>query len=253
MQNILITGASSGIGAELAKKFAEPNINLLLIGRNKARLDKVAKECLAKKANVFLQIADVTNSEKIKKIINEFDKKFPLDLVIANAGISAGTGRTGEAQSQVDLIFNVNILGVVNSIYPAIALMKQRKKGHIAIMSSMASFLALPSAPSYSSSKACVRFLGESLYVELKKYNVAVSVICPGYVKSPMTNCNQFPMPFLMSSAKAANIIKTGLLKRKYMIIFPKIMYYFISFLALLPTSLRCYILGKLPNKPSLD
>jgi short-subunit dehydrogenase len=247
--NIIITGASSGLGADLAVSYAAKNNNLLLIARNEKRLNLVAKKCQDSGANVFAKICDVKEEKKLEKILLEFDKKHNTDLIFANAGISAGTSGGDENIEQVKNIFNVNITGAINSIYPLIPEFKKRKSGQIAILSSMAGFKALPSAPAYSASKACVRYLGDGLRGDLKKHGVNVSIICPGYINTPMTKVNKFPMPFLMSTEKAIKIIKKGLKKNKAHIVFPKFFYLVINLSRALPTSIGDRIYASLPKK----
>ena len=248
-QNIIITGASSGIGFALATLYATNNKNLLLIGRNKTRLNKCQKICQQKGANAIVKICDVTNSKKLTEILSDFDQNYPTDLIISNAGISAGTSKAGESLEQLNKIFDTNIYGVTNSIYPLLDKFKQRKKGQIAIISSQASFRGLPSAPAYSASKSCIRFLGEALRGDLLQHNIAVNVICPGYIKTPLTDANNFPMPFLMEANKAAQYMKKKLSQNNPLIIFPKRLHYLIQLTNLLPIKLSDKIFAKLPKK----
>ena len=148
--NIVITGASSGIGLALAKSYAKIKVNLLLLGRDKSRLAKCQKTCQTLGANTIIKIVDVTDYQKIHEVLQEFDQQYPIDLIVANAGISAGTSGNGESYQQLKNIFDTNIYGVINSFYPVLEKFKARKSGQIAIMSSMASFKGLPSAPAYS-------------------------------------------------------------------------------------------------------
>ena len=135
--NIVITGASSGIGFALAKSYAKVKVNLLLLGRDKLRLEKCQKTCQTLGANAIIKIVDVTDYQKIHEILQEFDQQYPIDLIIANAGISAGTSGNGESYQQLKNIFDTNIYGVINSFYPVLEKFKARKSGQIAIMSSM--------------------------------------------------------------------------------------------------------------------
>jgi len=249
MSNIVITGASSGIGKEIALQYANEQNNLLLLGRNKERLTEAKNLCEQQGAKIIIKACDIREAEEIKKIISDFDKKHPVTLVIANAGISAGSRGGSEDYQQLKDIFDTNIYGVINSIYPLIEKFKARKAGQIAIISSMAGLKALPSAPAYSCSKVCVKFFGDSLRADLKKYNIKVNIIFPGYIKTPMTEVNEFPMPFLMDADKAAKKIRIGLKKNKAYIIFPKIMYYVIQTTKLLPLRLSDLIFSALPKK----
>lgn len=235
-KSILITGSSSGIGADLASAYAQPNVLLALLGRNAERLNLIAEECRAKGAEVTTATIDVREEKSLRSWIEEQDKNKPFDLVIANAGISNG-GK--EKTEQFDReIFAINLFGVLNTIYPAIDLMKKRGHGQIALMSSMAGFYGLPRAPAYSSSKAAVRVLGESLRNRLRSSGIKISVICPGFIKTPLTDKNQYKMPFLTSVEKATSIILKGLEKNKGVISFPWQMNLFMWILRVLPSPL---------------
>jgi short-subunit dehydrogenase len=249
-KNIVITGASSGLGYSFAKQYATKAHNLLLLGRNVNKLKLCKKECIKLGAkNVVIKAVDIKDMIAMSNALTGFDDRYPVDLIIANAGISAGTSNGGESYEQLKNIFDTNIYGVINSFFPLIERLKQRKLGQIAIISSMASFQALPSAPAYSSSKACIRFLGSSLRAELKPFNIKVNIICPGYIKTPMTEVNKFPMPFIMEADKATKYIKKQLANNNPLIIFPKILYFSMKLINLLPIWLTDYLLLKLPKK----
>ncbi len=217
--SILITGASSGIGAALARHYAAPGVRLVLQGRDAARLETAAADCRSAGAEVVNAIFDVTDRTAAADAIAQADAARPLDLVIANAGIGSGTGDGHDATLA---IFETNIGGVLNTLYPALAPMRARGRGTIALMSSLASFRGLPGGASYGASKAAVRVLGEGLRGELLKDGVRISVITPGYVISPMTDRNDRAMPFLMPAARAAAIIARGLAHGKARIGFPR-------------------------------
>ncbi|MDA0782250.1 MAG: SDR family NAD(P)-dependent oxidoreductase [Rickettsiales bacterium] len=245
---ILITGASSGIGAELAKQYAAEGINLYLTARNEKRLKEVKKVCTAKKAKVHIKILDIKDKAELTNWISSIDE---LDLVIANAGISAGTGGGGESVEQVENIFSTNIDGVIHTIHPAIDIMRKQKRGQIAIISSLAGYRGLPSSPAYSASKAAVRVYGEALRGTLQKEGIKLSVITPGYIKTPMTDVNDFPMPFLMDVDKAASIIIKKLKKNPARIAFPFPLYFIIWLVSCLPPVITDPIFARLPEKPS--
>ncbi len=247
--NIIITGASSGLGAKLAEIYAKEKHNLILIGRNKKRLLKINNKCQKLGAKTQYEIIDVRNYKKLNTSITNHTKKHPIDLIIANAGISAGSHGGPESYNQLKDIFDVNIYGVINSIYPLIENFKKRKTGQIAIISSMAALHALPSAPAYSCSKITIKYFGDSLRAELKKYNIKVNIIFPGYIDTPLTKNNNFPMPLMIKADIAAQKIKYGLEKNHYYIIFPKIIYYLLKFINLLPLKITDFIFAKLPKK----
>ncbi|HSR71799.1 MAG TPA: SDR family NAD(P)-dependent oxidoreductase [Kiloniellales bacterium] len=248
-KSILITGASSGLGAALAELYAGPEVALALTGRDRGRLESVAGRCAAAGARVTSEALDVLDREGLESWMRFVDEAAPLDLVIANAGVSAGTGGDGEDDAQTRRIFETNVTGVLNTVQPAVALMTPRRHGQIAIMSSLAGFRGMPGAPAYGASKAAVRTWGEALRGHLRDRGIAVSVICPGYVRTPMTAVNRFYMPFLMDSDRAARIIRRGLARNRARIAFPRPLYSVVWLLAALPPGLTDPLLRKLPAK----
>ncbi|MFI4988454.1 MAG: SDR family NAD(P)-dependent oxidoreductase [Alphaproteobacteria bacterium] len=249
LRHILITGGSSGLGEALARAYAAPGIRLALSGRDEARLAMVAAACTAAGASVETVRLDVCEREAMAAWLRAADAALPLDLVIANAGISLGSGEGGARAERVRRIFAVNLDGVVNTVEPAIALMAPRRRGQIALMSSLAGFRGMPSADAYSASKAAVKAYGEALGGSLASLGIAVSVICPGFVKSRMTDANAFPMPLLMAAERAAAIIKRDLARGKPRIAFPFRLYAAVWLLAALPPALTDRWLVRLPRK----
>ncbi|MES2961215.1 MAG: SDR family NAD(P)-dependent oxidoreductase [Pseudomonadota bacterium] len=251
-KNILITGGGSGIGRALAIAYSEAGVNLFLCGRHLEKLQVTKTLCEELKANVHLEILDVCDEAATKNWIEKIEENFALDLVIANAGISAGTSQGLEPMAQVHRIFATNLHGVLNVIHPAIEKMKNRKKGQVGIVSSLAGFRGLPSSPAYSASKSAVRVYAEGLRGNLGKLGIAVNAICPGYIKTPMTDVNDFPMPFIMPPEKCAKIIKNGLAKNKSRIAFPFPLYFVVWLSALLSTKITDPLFARLPGKKSL-
>lgn len=246
---ILITGASSGIGEALAKLYAQPGIVLALTGRNAERLGQVAAACRTAGAEVLSAALDVTDAAGLASWIADIEHSHPIDLVIANAGISAGTGGGGEPAEQTRRILATNITGVVNTVAPLIEPMRRRGRGQIALMSSLASFRGLPGAPAYCASKAWVRVWGEALRAELAPAGVEVSVICPGYIDTPMTRVNRFWMPLLMTVERGARIVRDGLARNRARIAFPWPMYTLVRLFAALPAALIDPVLNRTPRK----
>jgi short-subunit dehydrogenase len=247
--SILITGASSGLGEALARAYARPGMSLALAGRALDRLAQVAEACRTAGAQVTTMTLDVTDTAAMAASIVEFDHDHPIDLVIANAGVSGGTLGGSESAEQTRRIAAINIDGVVNTVAPLIAPMGRRRRGQIALMSSLASFRGFPGAPAYCASKAWVRVWGEALRIDLAASNVEVSVICPGYVDTRMTQANDFHMPLLMPADRAARIIIRGLERNRARIAFPWRMYAGVRLLAALPASLVDPILRRAPRK----
>lgn len=248
-KNILITGASSGLGAALALHYAGPDVTLFLSGRDQKRLEAVAQEVRQRGARVEAKILDVTDKAAMAAWLVGVDERAPLDLVIANAGISAGTGGGEETPAQSEAILATNLQGVLNTVHPLIPRMTARRQGQLALMSSLAGFRGLAGAPSYMASKAAVRVYGESLRGELAAHGVKVNVICPGFVRTPMTGANGFPMPFLMEADEAARIMAKGLAANKPRITFPWRLAALVWLMAALPPAWIDGLLSRLPRK----
>ncbi|MGH6621877.1 MAG: SDR family NAD(P)-dependent oxidoreductase [Alphaproteobacteria bacterium] len=248
-RSILITGASSGIGEALALAYAAPGISLFLSGRDERRLAAIADACRARSAAVEASAVSVTDRAAMESWLLAADGRHPLDLVIANAGISGGTSGKGEGAEQTRRIFDINVTGLLNTVLPAIPRMQQCGHGQIALMSSAASFRGMPGAPAYSASKAAVRAYGEALRGALAPSGIRVSVICPGFVRSRMTDANPFPMPLLMDAGRAARIIRRGLERDKGRIAFPWPTYFAAWLMGALPPGLTDPLMRKLPRK----
>ena len=249
--SILITGASSGIGAALAIACAGRDRTLFIGGRDASRLEAVAARCRDAGASVVTACIDVTDAAAMKVWIEGADDRAPLDLVVANAGISGGTARTGiEPADQVAAILAVNIGGVHNTVSPALVRMRNRPTGgQIGLMSSLAGFRGYAGAPAYCASKAAVRVYGEGLRAAHARDGVRVSVICPGFVRSQMTEGNAFRMPFLMDAERAAAIILRGFEANRPRIAFPWPMYAASLLVQTMPSGMAEWIGRALPAK----
>lgn len=258
-RSILITGASSGLGAALARAYAGPNQVLRLTGRDPTRLDAVTADCRAIGAQVDTAAIDVTDAAPMAQWCRAMDDTEPVDLVIANAGISAGTGGHGESDAQARAIFATNVDGVLNTVHPLLGrmldrpAMPNRPRGQIAVISSLAAFVATGAAPAYCGSKAAVRIYGESLRQTYAGHGVEVSTVCPGYIRTPMTAVNDFPMPMLMDSDAAARRIRHGLTRNRARIAFPWPLYAAARMVSLLPDWASLALYRAVPKKPAFD
>lgn len=248
-RSILITGASNGIGAALAKRYAAMGITLHLGGRDPARLAAVAASCREQGADVLTGQQDVTNRAAMADWIAQADATRPLDLVIANAGTAGGPLGEPAAVPTARRIFAVNVDGVLNTIEPALPPMLARGHGQIALMASLAAFRGLPTGPAYCASKAALRSYGEGLRPRLAERNIGLSVICPGFVRTAMTAGNRFPMPLTLTPDQAARIIQAGLAKGRSRIAFPWPLYLLIRLAAALPPAWIDGRLARLPRK----
>ncbi|GAB6054438.1 SDR family NAD(P)-dependent oxidoreductase [Magnetospira thiophila] len=248
-RTILITGASSGIGEALAQVYAAGGIRLFLSGRDPARLQQVVAACRAKGAETLGRIIDVGDRPAMAQWIAECDAAAPLDLIIANAGIASGPDSPLADEALTRQILAINLDGVMNTVLPALPMMKARKHGQIALMASLAGYFGMPGASAYCASKAAVKVWGEALRGELSDDGIGVSVINPGWVDSRITRANRFPMPFFMSADRAAEIIRRGLARNRGRIAFPWPTASIAWLMMALPDGLRHWITGRLPRK----
>lgn len=236
-KTILITGASRGIGKQLALRYAAADVHLILVARQHEELSQVALRCEQLGATATYRAIDIKNAISIKAFIIETDNATPIDLIIANAGVSSTLQPHWQQETEEDIehVFAINWQGTLNTISPLIDRMIARKKGQIAMVSSLAALRGLPQSPSYCASKAALLVYGQSLRAWLGRYNVRVNVICPGYIKTDMSDCLTGPKPFLISSERAAKIIQQGLTKNKACIAFPWALYRLMKLANILP------------------
>lgn len=242
--NVLITGASSGIGEALALACADRGDRLFLCGRDAARLDAVAAACRARGASADARVLDVTDEAATRDWIRACDAAAPLDRVFSNAGVATGP----EVEPNVRRTFAVNVGGTVNVVLPAVEAMRARRCGHVIMTASIAGYGPLAGCPSYAATKSCVKTWGLSLRGHLRAEGVRVSVICPGFVRSRITDKNTCPMPFFMEADRAARIILRRVDRNVGLIAFPWPMRFATWWLSTLPFWLND-LLGRLLPK----
>ena len=232
---VLLTGASSGLGYSLAHHLAKEGCKLALIARRQNLIIKLSEEI---KSDDLLTIqCDVGKQEQIietfGKVRNHFGK---IDIAILNAGVGGRAGLEFYNGYRAREIFNTNTLSIVYTVEQLLPEFMERKDGMIVGISSLADSRGFPKSGFYNASKAAATMLLESLRIELKPYNIKVITVKPGFVRTPMTDKNEFHMPFMMSVDKAARIILGGIKKEKLLIEFP------------FPTMLATKLLNILPN-----
>jgi short-subunit dehydrogenase len=241
-QNIALTGASGGLGRALAIEFAKPGVTLHLHGRDAARLGAVAAEVRARGAVATETALDVTDRDGMAAWVRDLPE---LDLVIANAGISAGPGRkTFEGAGQTRAVFATNVDGVFNTVLPAL----ERRTRHIVIIGSIAGLIALPTSPAYSAAKAALDFWVRGVAPRAAQEGIILTIVRPGFIRTPMTAQNPYTMPGLMDAERAAKIIVTGIERGQRNITFPRWFAAFAWFGDLLPKQLFSRVPGKLPQ-----
>jgi short-subunit dehydrogenase len=220
---VVITGASSGLGAALALSYAGPQVVLGLVARNRERLEATASACCAAGAVVESGAVDVTDGEALAAWLERFDRTYKVELLVANAGTSAGPDpdSVGEPAAVTRQQIEVNLLGAVNAIAPLAPAMCARGRGRIAAIASVAAFRGLPYSPGYCASKAGLRAYAEALRPRLAPHGVGVTVVCPGFFTSPMTERWEGPTPFLASGEHAARRVKQGIDNGRARVDFP--------------------------------
>ena len=255
-RGVLITGASSGIGAALARACAQPGTTLHLCGRDAVRLEAVASACRALGAAVQPRVLDVRDAAAMAAWIEGAGR---LDLVIANAGISAGAGEDWlTAPDRARAIMATNIEGVLNTALPALHVMAAQQpgvdgwRGRIGAVASIAAFVAAPGAAAYCASKAAVDAWTVGTARTARARGIAMSSICPGYIRTAMTARNQFPMPGLMDADRAAAIILRGMAAGRVRIAFPWWMALAARLAGLLPPRLAATLLATKSNATDL-
>ena len=244
-QTAWVTGASSGIGRELALQLATKDIKVFASAR---RTDKL-KILSSLNDNIYPISMDVSQISDVRKKTNFFleDDNFP-DLIILNAGVSKlfTIDKIEESYQEIVRSMDVNYFGVINCLAVLLPSMIKRKRGHIAVMASVAGYRGLPNSLAYSPTKAALINLVEILRTELTPIGITVSVINPGFVDTDATRINKFRMPKMVSVEYAAEKILRDLKKLKYEVAFPFGFTFFIKFLRILPNSLYFFIIRRL-------
>jgi len=223
--NIIITGSSSGIGKELTKRYKKQGHNVFEISRR----SKYA--------------CDVSDFDKLRKIIKEITSKHTIDMVIANAGISYPHSKEfmkfEEFKNTIDVNF-ISIHALLENIVPQ---MKQNKRGKIVLISSLAGFVASPTSLAYSASKRALNSYAEALRNQLEPFNIKVINIQPGFIETEMTAKNRFKMPFLMKLEDGVDKIEIAIAKNKKEYAFPFIFATAVKFLSILPNNIKDFVL----------
>ena len=249
MTKIFITGASSGIGQSLARHYAKQGVQLGLVARRADLLARLADELEPRPAVYAL---DVRDAAALKNAATDFISRFGApDIVIANAGVSRGTLTEFEDDLQVfQEVFDINVMGMVNTFHPFVEPMKQQKRGTLVGISSVAGFRGIPGGGAYSASKAAAIRYCESLRVELRSEGIAVVTICPGYIKTPMTAVNKFKMPFLIDVDEAVVRFARAIDAQTSFTVIPWSMGIAARVLRVVPNWLYDRVFSRMPRKP---
>ena len=236
-KNIFITGASRGIGRALSEYYATTGVNLgILCLKHEKELEDVAVRCRDKGAKVYMYIADVSDQSAMKKCALDYLSRVDsIDLVVANAGIALveDPDLFDSAIPAQDMA--VNYLGMINTFFQFIPLMKKLRRGHLAVISSVASFRSTTNSGAYSASKAAINLWTEGLRLRLASYGICVTTVCVGFVDTAMTKGNSFWMPGIISAQVAAKLIASAIKRRKRLITLPWQQRFIWNFLRIMP------------------
>ncbi|MCS7053512.1 MAG: SDR family NAD(P)-dependent oxidoreductase [Ignavibacterium sp.] len=245
---ILLTGASTGIGRELVKKLANENANLAILSRRKELLDDLINQ-INPSSKIISYKCDVRDFNEVQSVYNQVKSDLgEIDIAILNSGVSY---RMSESNFEIDKareIFETNFFGVVNFVHLLKEDFIKRKAGMIVGVSSLADTRGFPGSGFYCASKSALTIFLESLRVELKKHNISVITVRPGFVRTPMTDKNEFYMPLLMEPEKAAEIILDGIKKNKRVIEFPFLLSLMVKILKILPNGIFEYFASQKPK-----
>ena len=243
-KTIWITGGSTGIGKALAIKFASKGWNVAISARRAELLNELSNSY----ENISSFPLDVTDKEKCKAVFNEIENKYEnIDICFFSTGTWDPKKEKEIDVEQIEDVFKINFFGTVNTIKAVEKYFRDRKKGTITIVSSIAGYRGLPNSTGYGPSKSALNNLAESLYFDFKRFGVRVCLVSPGFIKTPMTDKNDFKMPFIKTTDYAADKIYDGLInKNVFEIHFPKSLTIILKILSFLPSKLYFSLVGQM-------
>jgi short-subunit dehydrogenase len=237
---VLITGATGGIGSALARGYAQPGRTLVLHGRDASRLALLSQECESRGAQVHAVTFDLREPQATIAALRGLSSHHVIDLAIVNAGVTRAIGDGLEAENweTARAVLSVNLDGAIATVAGVLPEMRRRAGGQIAIVSSLAAYFGLPVTPTYCASKAALKVYGEAMRGWLAPQGIAVNVVMPGFVRTPMNEGRPGARPFLMSPERAAVLIRRGLARNRARIAFPRRLAWVMWLLSVLPAAL---------------
>ena len=243
-KTIWITGGSTGIGKALAIKFASKGWNVAVSARREELLNELSNQY----ENISAFPLDVTDKQKCAEVFDQIKKKYEdIDICFFSTGTWNPKKEKEIDVEQIEEVFKINFFGTVNTIKAVEKYFRDRKKGTITIVSSIAGYRGLPNSTGYGPSKSALNNLAESLYFDFKRFGVRVCLVSPGFIKTPMTDKNDFKMPFIKTTDYAANKIYDGLInKNVFEIHFPKSLTIILKILSFLPSKLYFSLVGQM-------
>ena len=243
-KTIWITGGSTGIGKALAVKFASKGWNVAVSARREELLNELSNQY----ENISAFPLDVTDKQKCAEVFDQIKKKYEdIDICFFSTGTWNPKKEKEIDVEKIEEVFKINFFGTVNTIKAVEQYFRDRKKGTITIVSSIAGYRGLPNSTGYGPSKSALNNLAESLYFDFKRFGVRVCLVSPGFIKTPMTDKNDFKMPFIKTTDYAANKIYDGLInKNVFEIHFPKSLTIILKILSFLPSKLYFSLVGQM-------
>ncbi|WP_331352448.1 SDR family NAD(P)-dependent oxidoreductase [Cellvibrio sp. UBA7671] len=250
---VLITGASSGIGYELALRYLEQGARVFALARSEDRLEQLAKQFPQQCLPVKVDLSDAGDSQRAGEWIDEQTQY--LDLAILNAGTCEYVDVNNLSHEPFDKVMAINWQGTINSLLFCLPLLRKKKlqdnsvqtaPAQLVGVSSMASILPMPRSQAYGASKVAMEYLFNSLRVDLANEPIDITIVRPGFVKTPLTDRNDFPMPFAQTTAEAADSILKGINKRHWLVQFPWPLVWLMNSIACLPLRAQVWLLQKI-------
>ena len=246
-QRCLVTGASSGIGGALARRLAQRGVEVWLAARRLDSLEQAVQEITAAGGKAHALQLDVSNPEETERAVRDLDEAVGgIDIVVANAGIGGGTIPVAELTlAEARRVLDTNLTGALATILPLVPRMVGRGSGHVVGISSLAAEIPLPAAAHYGTSKAALSFFLECAACDLRPRGVDVTIVHPGFVRTPLTDKNSFAMPFMVELERAAEVIDRGIASRARWVRFPFPLRAAITSSKAMPTALRDAIVNR--------
>ena len=228
-----VTGASSGIGEALARRLARDGRKVAISARGVASLQALAAAVPGAMTSVPLDVVDpAACADAVARIEAELG---PIDLAVLNAGTHQPMSADDFSVATLRRLVEINLFGVAHCLEPLLARMAARRAGHIAIVASVAGYGGLPTAAAYGPTKAALINMAESLRLDCERLGIKLQLVDPGFVRTPLTDRNEFPMPFLMPVEDAVDALVRGLASDRFEIVFPRRFALLLKLLNMLP------------------
>lgn len=236
---VWITGGSQGLGRALALRLADEGARVVVSARGEEDLNAVVRDAGSRPGKIDALPLDVTEPEAVAEAVARIESTHgPLSLAVLNAGTHKPDSAVGFAADGLAKLMNVNVMGVAHGLDAVLPRFLDRGRGHIAIVGSVAGYGGLPYASAYGASKAALINMAESLQPQLAARGIKLQIVNPGFVRTPLTDKNDFKMPFLMEPDAAAEAFVAGLRSDRFEIVFPRRLAYLMKLMSLLPYGL---------------